>query len=361
MILELLQNVYIQTFIKGVLLILVMVVPLAALLTLFERKWSALIQDRRGPGRANIGGFKLFGVMHIMADGLKLAFKEDSYPRNTDLLLYSLAPFFAFFSGVTIFATLPLTSSIGSFNFYLVDINIGILAILAFMSFGVYGAVLAGWSTDNKYGMLGSVRATAQMISYEVVIGLSLLGLLIVFGSFNILEIVAAQNTYFYGIIPRWGIVVQPVGFLLVFIAMLAEMKRAPFDAPEGESEIIAGYFIEYSGMRFGAFFVAEYIAIVATSALITTLYLGSYHIPFLFDHGFKLFSFELAMPEYLVAILRFGAFFVKVFFLCWFTQVVRWSLPRFRYDQILTLCWNRLLPLALLNLVISIVVVLFF
>ena len=354
------SNPYVLSIIKGCVLVFVIALPSAALMPLMERKWSAYIQNRRGPGRASIGPFRLFGVFHVIADAIKSVYKEDFYPRGTNLLMFTLAPFLGFISAISLLALIPITSPIGGFSFALGNVNVGVLAILAFASFGVYGSILAGWSTDNKYGMLGAARASAQMISYEVFLGLALLSLFLLIGSFRIADLVAYQNTYWFGVIPKWGILAQPLGFLLVFTALMAEMKRPPFDAPEGESEIVAGYFIEYSGMRFASFFFAEYMAVICVSALVTTLYFGSYHIPFLMDQGFVVFDWSWELPSYLVAVLRFGSFVCKVLFFCWLILMLRWTLPRFRFDQIMRLGWNRLLPLALLNFVLTFLVLIF-
>lgn len=361
MMLEILTNYYVQTVLKVLVFLFLLVLPAAASLTLMERKWSAFIQDRQGPRRANIGKIRVFGLLHILADFIKSAFKEDFCPKGADRFLFTIAPYFGYFSAFTLIAMIPVTSPINGFTFQIADANAGIVVILAYISFGIYGAVIAGWSTDNKYGMLGSVRASAQMISYEVFLGLSLVGLLIVYNSLQISQIVAGQNEYWLsGWIPKWGIFTQPLGFIIFFTAILAEMKRAPFDAPEGESEIIAGYFIEYSGMRFAAFFVSEYVAMVGMSMLTVTLFLGSYHIPWLLDAGFQFGNFELIqMPQWLVSMLRFASFIIKVIFMCWLTILIRWSLPRFRFDQIMKLGWNKLMPLGLLNVIITILVVL--
>ncbi|KAK3584217.1 hypothetical protein CHS0354_035298 [Potamilus streckersoni] len=241
LIITLIQNEIVQTVLKIVVLIFLMIVPLAALLTLMERKWSALIQDRIGPNRANIGKLRIKGVFHIIADGIKSIFKEDFVAKGTNKLLFTLAPYFSFFAALIVFAVIPIAAPLGDFKFQIADVDSGMLFLLAFSSLGVYGAVLAGWSTNNKYGLLGSVRSSAQMISYEVFLGLSLVGLFLVYGSLRISDIVAGQNEYWLnGWIPKWGIFVQPLAFLLFFTAMIAETKRAPFDAPEGESEIIA-------------------------------------------------------------------------------------------------------------------------
>ena len=334
--------------------------PFAAILTYFERKWSALIQDRIGPNRANLGNMKVKGIFHIVADAIKLMFKEDSVTKNTNQFLFSIAPCFNFIAAFSIFALIPIAGSIGNFDFQITDVNVGMLALFAFTSLGVYGTVFAGWSTENKYGFLGAVRASAQMISYEVFLGLSLVGLFLVHDSLRISDIVAGQNKYwFFGWIPKWGIFTQPLAFLLFFIAMIAETKRAPFDAPEGESEII-GYLIEYSGMRFASFFLAEYVSVIGVGCLMTTLFLGSYHLPWLWADGFHFGNLLfLPLPVWLVCILQLGTFFMKVFFFCWLQIMIRWSLPRFRFDQIMNLGWKKMLPLSLGNVIITALILL--
>ena len=350
----LLENYFIQSLLKITFMILLFAMPLAALLTYFERKWSALIQDRIGPSRANIGNLKFKGIFHVIADAIKLTFKEDSITKNTNKFLFSIAPFFSFIAAFSIFALIPIAGSIGNFHFQITDVNIGMLAIFAFTSLGVYGAVFGGWSTDNKYGFLGSMRASAQMISYEVFLGLSLVGLFLVHDSLRISDIVAGQNAHWFGWIPKWGLFTQPLAFFLFFIAMIAETKRAPFDAPEGESEII-GYFIEYSGMRFASFFLAEYVSVVGVACLMTTLFFGSYHLPWLFADGFHFGNlFFIPLPIWLVCILQMAAFFTKVLFFCWLQLMIRWTLPRFRFDQIMKLGWKKMLPLSIANVIVT-------
>lgn len=331
--------------------IVTFVLTLAAVLTLFERKFSALIQDRIGPNRANIGNFTGRGVLHIIADMFKSIFKEDVIPEGTDKLLHTIAPFFGFISALAIFTIIPFAGPIGVFTFQLTDVEPGLLFIFAITSLGVYGTVLAGTSSNNKFSFLGGVRASAQMISYEVFLGLSIMGIFIVYGSTRISEIVALQNQYWLdGLIPQWGVLTQPLGFIMFFTAMIAETKRAPFDAPEGESEIVAGYFTEYSSMRFAAFMLAEYIAVVGVSALITTLFFGGYHVPWL--------HLWTDCPQWLVTtlqLLKFGGFVV---FFCWFQLQLRWTLPRFRFDQIMDLGWKKMLPIALANTVLTAFVV---
>ncbi len=357
---ELLQTGWLLSLIKIIVLIFLFAMPLAALLTYFERKWSALIQDRVGPNRANIGKLKFKGVFHVIADAVKLMFKEDSVTQKTNKFLFSIAPFFSFISVFSVFALIPIAAPIGNFYFQVTDVNVGMLALFAFTSLGVYGTVFGGWSTDNKYGLLGSVRASAQFISYEIFLGLSLVGIFLVHDSLRISDIVAGQNQYWlYGWIPQWGVFTQPLAFFLFFIAMIAETKRAPFDAPEGESEII-GYFVEYSGMRFASFFLAEYVAVVGVGCLMTTLFLGSYHLPWLLQDGFHFGNLLfIPIPVWLVCVLQILTFFSKVFFFCWLQLMLRWTLPRFRFDQIMTLGWKKMLPLALLNVIITAFIIL--
>ena len=360
---EILSNPYVATMLKIVVLMYLMVFPLAASLTLLERKWSALIQDRIGPNRANVGKTTFSGLFHIVADGIKSAFKEDFILKGTNRFLFSIAPLIGFMSAFAVFSVIPVAAPIGDFAFQITDVDLGVIVLFAFTSLGVYGAVIAGWSTENKYGMLGSVRASAQMISYEVFLGLSLVGLFMVYGTVRIGELVAAQNEYWLaGWIPQWGIFTQPLAFFLFFTGMIAETKRAPFDAPEGESEIIAGYFIEYSGMRFASFFLAEYIAVVGVSCLMTTLFFGSYHLPWLHADGFRFGTvLHVPLPVWAVALLQVFTFTVKVVFFCWLQLMLRWSLPRFRFDQTMKLGWNKLLPLSIVNIVVTGFVVLLF
>lgn len=350
----------VQALLKIAVIVLGFVMLLGTLLTLMERKWMSAVQDRVGPNRANLGRFTFHGALHIVADGLKSIFKEDTVPANANRLLFFLAPFFAFFSVIVIWAVIPFAAPWGDFQFQIADLNIGVLLVLAVSSLGVYGAVLAGWSSNNKFALLGATRASAQMISYEVFLGLSLVGLLMVYGSVQVSTLAAAQGEYWFGdLIPKWGLFVQPLGFLLFFIAMLAELKRQPFDAPEGESEIIAGYFLEYSGMRWSAFVLSEYVGVVGLGGLTTTLFLGSYHFPWLHADGFRFAGGLLPLFPLLVTALQIFAFVLKTVLLCWLVILIRWTLPRFRFDQTMALGWKFLLPVALANVVITALVLL--
>lgn len=362
---EILANPVYAMLLKILVIILVLVMPSATVLTLMERKWSSFIQDRVGPNRANIGKFRGRGVLHLAADGIKSILKEDFIPAGTNKFLFTIAPFFGFIGAAVTFSVIPLAGPLEGFTFQITDVNIGLLVVFAFTSLSVFGAVLAGWSTENKYALLGSIRASAQMISYEVFLGLSLLGIFMVYESLRISDIVAGQNMYWFnGWIPKWGIFTQPIAFFVFFTAAIAETKRAPFDAPEGESEIIAGYFLEYSGMRFAAFMLSEYIALVGVAALMVTLFFGSYHVPWLHDGnaaGFYFGSFDpILLSAPVVTLLQFIAFIVKMLFFCWLQLMIRWTLPKFRFDQTMTLGWKKLLPVSLFNVLATALVILF-
>ena len=345
----------VQMLLKIVVIIFLFVMPVATVLTLMERKWSAMIQDRVGPNRADIpfaNNFRGRGAVHIAADGLKSFFKEDFIPAGADRFLFTIAPFFGFATGMAIFAIIPFAAPIGDFTFQITDVKPGLLYIFAITSLGVYGSVLAGASSNSKFALLGGTRASSQMLSYEVFIGLSLLGIFMVYESTQISVIVDGQNTYWFGnLIPKWGIFTQPLAFFLFFVAMIAETKRAPFDAPEGESEIVAGYFLEYSGMRFAAFMLAEYIAVVGVAVLMVTLFLGGYHIPWL--HLWE------SAPQAVVTLLQILKFTLLSVFFCWLQLQIRWTVPKFRFDQTMTLGWKKLLPIAMGNVLVTAIIIL--
>jgi len=357
---ETLLNPYVQALIKIVVIVLGFVMVTGTVLTLMERKWMSAVQDRIGPNRAYFPWFGnkkivLHGAFQLAADGLKSMFKEDTVPAGADKAIFFLAPYFAFFSAIVVWAVVPFAAPIGGVTFQITDPNIGLLLVFAVTSLGVYGAVLAGWSSNNKYAILGGARATSQMLSYEIFLGLSLVGVFMVTGSVQVSKIVEYQGTYWFGdVIPKWGIFTQPLGFVMFFTAMVAELKRVPFDAPEGESEIIAGYFMEYSGMRWSGFMLAEYVGIVGVAALTVTLFFGGYHVPWLHADGFRLFGAVLPLPAWLVALLQIGAMCAKILFFCWFVIILRWTVPKFRFDQIMELGWKKMLPLALANVAVT-------
>jgi NADH-quinone oxidoreductase subunit H len=342
-------------------------------------------------------GLRLLGLLHPAADGLKTAFKEDFIPPNADRFLHSIAPMISFFPALVVLGTVPFgdtlcfgeaTSdvSLGPIAFIktghldprrlmalvphegicpdhalklqVLDLNIGLLYFFALAGTGIVGAALAGWSSDNKYSLLGGLRAASQMVSYEVTLGLTLVGAVMVYGTLRIDEMVRwqAENA--------WGIFVQPLGFILFFAASVAESKRIPFDLPEGESELVAGYYTEYSGMKFAMFFFAEYVAVVTSSALMAAIFLGGWHLPFFSRDGLHVVLgntelFSQPMPQATVVILGVLGFIVKTIALCMIQLTIRWTLPRFRYDQLMRLGWRKLLPASLVNLLVTGLVVL--
>ncbi len=348
-------------------LMLVFVMVLATLLTLAERKWSALMQDRVGPNRARIGlpGLKnrsLGGLPHVAADALKMLFKEDAVPARANKVLFNLGPMLAFAPVFALFAIVPVGPTVkvlgNAVPMVVATPDFGLLYLFAVASLAVYGTSLAGWASNNKFALLGGVRASSQMISYEVALGLSLVGMMLAFSTVQLPEMTDAQARYLWRLpgevdwgLPAWGIFLQPVGFLLFFAAAFAETKRAPFDVPEGESEII-GYFVEYSGMKFGLFMISEFVEVVVLSAVLAAIFFGGYHLPFGEQFLSRLSFFR--ENGWVWGALLGTVFWVKVIVLCYVQLAIRWTFPRFRYDQIQTLGWKILLPLGLANLFVS-------
>jgi NADH-quinone oxidoreductase subunit H len=358
----------IEVGIAGVkaLLVLMMVLNLSAILLWVERKGSALIQDRIGANRANIFGvmpFNLGFINTLIADPLKLLTKEDMVPAGADKFLHFLAPFLAVFPVLVTFAAVPFGDQLvigdTTINLQVADLDIGILYVLAMGGLAVYGVVLGGWASNSRWALLGGIRGSAQMISYEIAMGLALIGAVMTFGTLDLQAIARAQGHHFFGVIPAWGIIYQPLGFLIFLIAGIAESKRVPFDLPEGESELISGYFTEYSGMKQAAFMLSDFAESVVVAGLATTIYFGAWQVPFLFRDGFHLPGGAiLALPHLVVVPLQIVSFTIKVFLLCIFQILVRWTLPRYRYDQVMDLGWKYLLPLALANMVVTGVVI---
>jgi NADH-quinone oxidoreductase subunit H len=338
-------------FISGIL-------TLTSFLTWMERKQSAVMQDRLGANRASIMGIRAFGLFHIFADALKMFFKEDYVPPGGDKVLHTAAPFAALFFALMSFAAIPFGNEIQiagrTVVLQVLPLNVGLLFVLAMMSMGIYGIFLAGFSSNNKYAFLGGLRASSQMLSYEITMGATLVGLLMIFGTLDLGELNKAQGELLWGWLPKWGIFLQPLGFLLFLVAGVAETKRIPFDLPEGESEII-GYFVEYSSMKFGAFFMTDFIETILLAALLTTLFFGGWQVPYLQPDGFHLpGGTSIELSQLMVALLQVGSFCLKVFCFCWFLLLIRWTLPRFRYDQLMHLGWKILLPLSVLNIFIT-------
>jgi NADH-quinone oxidoreductase subunit H len=334
-----------------------MVLNLAGVLGWVERKGSALIQDRIGANRASVLGFAGLGLVNtLIADPIKFLTKEDFVPSKGDRWLHTLAPCLALFPALVTFAVIPFGDVLiigdRAINLQVANINVGILYLFAMASLGVYGIVIGAWASNNKFSLLGGIRGSAQMISYEIALGLSIMGILMVFGTLEPQEIVRSQGQLLWGWLPKWGIIVQPVAFLLFFTATVAESKRIPFDLPEGESELVAGFHTEYSGGKFLMFFAGEFAEMVTAAGLLATLFLGGWQVPYLMRDGFHFpWGGLVLLPHLVVVLLQVGAFLLKVIFFCWIFILLRWSLPRFRYDQVMRLGWKMLLPLALANL----------
>lgn len=402
-------------------------VPLifVAVLVWMERRGAGFFQDRAGPNRCNVMGFRAGGLIQNIADAVKLIFKEDVVPGHIKHKFYFiLAPMLVFITALLCFAVIPFADVLvlGEKHYIMqaIPMDIGILWFLAIVGFGVYGIILAGWSSHNKYGVLGGLRAAAQVISYEIPMGLALVSLLAVYGTVNMTEMAQYQGQLLFGFIPMWGVVLQPLGVIIFIVAAFAETNRTPFDLAEGESEIVAGYHVEYSSMKFALFFMGEYVAMFVSSALIITLYFGGFQIPWLTTEtlvawarpvaillmiGLPVIAFffgewmkknnrshyprandprvrettvyiavlwslvvllEIIFLVYLifasggtadrilVALLQIGTFLFKTFLMCFVYVWVRWTLPRFRYDQLQKIGWEKLLPLALLNIFVT-------
>ena len=298
------------------------VLNLAGFHTWVERKQSALIQDRIGANRAPIFGFRALGLFHSIADAVKLFTKEDIIPARVDRTLHTLAPFFSVFFALVAFAAIPFGDRliIGErvIDLQVVQIDVALLYVFAMLSLGVYGVILAGFASRNNYAILGGLRATAQMISYEIALGIAVIGVIMVYGTMDLSLLVERQGEMIGGWIPFWGIVAQPVAFIVFVTAALAETKRAPFDLPEAESEII-GYFVEYSGMKFGMFFLTDFLETIMVACLATTLFFGGWQVPWLEADGFHFpWGGELLVSNLVYVLLGVTSFSVKVIVFCW-------------------------------------------
>ena len=396
-----------------------------------ERKGAAYIQDRVGPNRANILGLRLGGLIHPLADVLKLVFKEDVIPAGVNRFFYHLAPFLVMVIALLTFAVIPFGDKLylgdQVINLQVADLNVGILYILAITSLSVYGIVLAGWASNNKYSFLGGIRSTSQMISYEINMGLAVLSLILATGTVRLSDMVQGQGELLFGFLPAWGVVIQPIGFLIFIVALFAEVNRNPFDLPEGESELVSGYHTEYSSLKFALFFMAEYANMIVGAAIVATLYFGGWQVPWMGTETLRANAGPLLTGTVVVAVAllllftkalfrhyneikytlgdrrekeplvlgvlfllaavggvlflitgrpwaiepgstmavhyatasQVGAFILKTIFFAWLFIWVRWTLPRFRYDQLMRLGWNFMLPLALVNFFVTAFVVL--
>ena len=357
-----------------------MLITFGTILTWVERKQAAVMSDRLGANRAYIRipytQIKLvwMGLFHGIADGIKMLMKEDFTPRTHDWLAYTVAPWVVFTPVLLVFAVVPFGGMVDpgrlfpaladwfggrTYPMQIARLDAGLLVVFAFSGLTIIGTMLAGWSSDNKFSLLGGLRAGSQMISYELVMGLTVLGLILVYGTIDLGAMVRQQSGTVLGFLPAWGLVYQPFAAVLFMTAAIAENKRIPFDLPEAESELIAGYYTEYTSMKMGLFMFAEFIEIAIIGALFTTLFLGGYNLPYMNDAGFTLpGGYQLAMSHGAVVITQLVTFLVKVMVVCSFQILVRWTLPRFRYDQVLRFAWKFMLPLALANLCLTAVLV---
>jgi NADH-quinone oxidoreductase subunit H len=341
-----------------VLFVMMFVLNTAAILGWVERKQSAIMQDRIGANRASIFGIRAMGLFHPLADTLKMLTKEDFRPARADRVLFSLAPFVSVLFALTAFASIPFgdTLRIGDrvIPLQAVTLNVGVLYVFGMLSLGVYGVMMAGWSSGNNFALLGGQRAAALMISAEIAIGASIMGVIMVYGSLNMMDIVRGQGALLGGWIPKWGIVTQPLAFFLFITAGIATTKRIPFDMPEGESEII-GYNVEYSGMKFGMFLMTDMVETTVIAGVCVSLFLGGWQVPYLFADGFRFpWGAVVALSPLLVTLLQVSAFVAKVAVMIFVLMLIRWTLPRFRYDQAMRLGWLGLFPLSILNIVLT-------
>jgi len=323
------------TAVKMLLVFSVMMLTVTYLVY-FERRISAWVQNRLGPNRV---GWE--GILQSFADVFKLLLKEDIVPENANKTIHTLAPILALFVAFTTYAVIPFGPNVTIFGYTIplvvADVNMGILYVLALTSLGVYAITLAGWSSGSKYSLLGGIRSSAQMISYEVSMGFSIAGVLLIAESLRPEAIVEAQSGW------MWNAIIQPIGFITFLVSSFAETNRLPFDLPEAEPELVGGYHTEYSSMKFAGFFLAEYANMIISSAMIVTLYFGGWQFPYLDKFGFS---------ETWFVIISVLTFMFKVAVLLFFFIWVRWSLPRFRYDQLMSLGWKVMFPLSLLNLI---------
>lgn len=350
----------IESFAKIIFIFTVNIGFFAPVLGWVERKQSAVMQDRIGANRADILGFTAIGLFHSLADAVKVLTKEDFIPAGANKFFHTLAPFICLVPAIVTFSVIPFGGQYEVFghkvHLVIADLDVGILFVFALASLATYGVVLSGWASRSNWSLIGGLRASAQMLSYEVAMGLSIIGIIIVYGSLKLTEIGAIQEDFF-----KWGIFLQPVGFILFFTCAIAENKRAPFDMPEAESELVAGYFTEYSGLKFVMFWMGEFLEIVTIGGMMTTLFLGAWHLPFVTD-AMLLSFFQFAGPNgaaILAMLVNIITFFTKVIFMIWLQMTIRWTLPRFRYDQVMRLCWKMILPLSLVNILITGLVVL--
>ncbi|MEI7423975.1 MAG: NADH-quinone oxidoreductase subunit NuoH [Prolixibacteraceae bacterium] len=325
-----------KIILASVILLISLVVAMYS--TLIERKVAGFFQDRLGPNRAGP-----FGVFQPLADGLKLFFKEEFMPGSADQFLYILGPSLTMMIALLTSAVIPWGNSLSingvEYSLQVADINVGVLYVFAILSIGVYGIMIGGWASNNKYALIGAVRAASQMISYELAMSMAIIAIVMMSGTLSLKDMVEQQHGM------NWNIFYQPLGFLIFLVCAFAECNRSPFDLPECETELIGGYHTEYSSMKLGFYLFAEYINMFISSAMIATLFFGGYNFPFMDD---------LNLSHNALTIIGSLVLFIKISFFIFFFMWVRWTLPRFRYDQLMRLGWKSLLPLAIVNVLIT-------
>ncbi len=339
----------------GFAVVLLTLVP--AMVTV-ERRGSAWLQRRVGPDRVGP-----LGLLQPIADAVKLVFKEANLPIKAHKVLFILAPALAVIPPIVAAMAIPLGGSLhwkgAEYSAQILDIEVSLLFILAISSLHVYSVLAAGWSSNNKFSLMGALRSSSQMISYEIAIGVVIASMIFTYGTLDLREIVKLQeagSSY-----PAWGFALQPVAFIILWVSAFAETNRLPFDLPEGESELVAGYHTEYSGLTFGLFMMGEYVAMLVSSAFMATIFLGGYNVPFISEESLRVFfltqGFNLDISSILTLFCQIVSLMVKILFFMWVFVWVRWTLPRFRYDQLMDLGWKTLLPLGVLNVVVTMLV----
>ena len=338
-----------------ILIVIVLCLQVPPIMVWVERRAPALMQRRKGPNRVGIFKFRLYGLLQSAADAIKLIFKEEIVPRGANKVVYHIAPIFGVFTAFLVACAIPYGNDIMVFGEKVslspIRLDVGFLFIFAISSLAVYAVTLAGWASNNKYSLLGSLRASAQMISYEIPLGMSLIPLVIIYGTLDLNKMVVAQSAFPWS----WGIIKAPISFLLFLICMFAETNRAPFDLAEGESELVAGFHTEFNSAKFAAFFLAEYVSMFVLSCLAATVFFGGWQVPFIPYEIVLKIAFGL---EWLAALIGFLFLLLKAAFFMWVYVWVRWTLPRFRYDQLMSLGWKFMLPIGLFNLLITAVIV---
>lgn len=339
-------------------LMAIILLHVAPIMAWVERRGSALMQNRLGPNRLGP-----LGLFQSLADGIKFIFKEDLVPGHVTKFYYLLAPVVSVTPAFMTFAVIPYASQIQLgdhvLKFQVADLNVGLLYVFAVASLGVYGIIMGGWASNNKYALLGSLRSSSQMISYELSMGLSVIGVIMAYSSVSLADMAVSQGQALVQFGPfsidKWGVLIQPLGFLIFMTAAFAETNRLPFDLPEGESEIVAGYHLEYGSMKFALLQMAEYQNMATACGLFAALYFGGYHgLGWLHQLIISHAQLSMMAGEWLRVILEMAAFFGKVLFFMWFFVWVRWTIPRFRYDQLMDLGWKVMLPLSLANIFIT-------